>query len=73
MEMLAVCQILWTNRMYRAENVDLGFLPGKLLSKDFSKAFPNHCLSTYSNDTSHTLLSLKLIFSKHSALLNNTN
>jgi hypothetical protein len=41
------------------------------VSKEFSKAFPNHSMFLYNNSTSHTLLFLKLVFSKHSAQLNN--
>jgi hypothetical protein len=41
------------------------------VSKEFSKACPNHCLLWNNNNISHTPLSLKLVFSKHSALLNN--
>jgi hypothetical protein len=68
---LALCWNLWTNGMCRAENRDLGFLPENSQYQRNSQKLVQItvCCDTIMTQVTH--LSLKLVFSKHSALLNN--
>ena len=64
----ALCRILWANEMCRAESGDLGFLPDNSQYQRNSQKLVHTTVCCDTMMTQVTHLSLKLVFSKHSAL-----